>query len=522
MSKLVIGTHSGHDASACLLVDNKVVCAISKERLTRKKHDSGEPSECVEYILSNFKLEPKDVNLVVRSNWHDSKELNDEYYNQFDNVIVSNQHHLFHAYAASISAGSQPSIALVVDGRGCRPIDNGSRCNANGLFETESVYFIKDGKIFELEKEYRPYTKNQFEWGSYIESVGYAYGIVSKKIFSSTHAAGKVMALASFSDCKYSIPEPFDYGEGGKFSVNKDWLKFMIKTPNKIDWGSRLAKNIAHSVQSSLETYYRHRTHWLAVKYNCSKFTLAGGTALNCKNNGLVANYPWVDGVNLFPACGDDGLCIGAAVWALREYFNDMSPVDYRISQGVTYSTSSPSVSDNARKIAELLASGEIGAMFSGGSEFGPRALGHRSILSAAHSYDLKDKLNTFIKKREPFRPFGAMVLCSNLNKITSNRLANPYMLSAAKIRPEIKKDYPGVVHIDGSVRLQIIEEDGNLMHQILLEFEKLTGQLLIINTSFNGCNEPIVETPQQAQVSATALGLNFLYLDGVLEILDD
>ena len=128
MKRYVLGVHSGHDSSACLFCDNQLVIAIEKERLSRKKHDSGEPIECIEYILKEAELEYSDIDLVVRVNWFNSNELNDEYYKVFKNVIVRYEHHLFHAYAVTLVMDGE-GIIYIVDGRGCRPKDNGEKSN---------------------------------------------------------------------------------------------------------------------------------------------------------------------------------------------------------------------------------------------------------------------------------------------------------------------------------------------------------------------------------------------------------
>lgn len=518
MPRRIIGVHSGHDASASLLVDNVVVCSIAKERLTRVKHDHGDPVECVDYILKHYRLTPKDIDLVIRSNWYDAQNLNNSYYKRFKRVIESRQHHLFHAYAASIVSESGDSLVMVNDGRGCRPIDNNDRNGSPDSFEIESVYQLKNGRLHSLEKEYRHYTKNKFPWGSHIDSLGYAYGAVSKKIFGSTHSAGKVMALASFNDNSHSVPDAFIFGHGTKFTVNPEWTDYLESCPNKIDWNTSVAKSLAYNIQRSLEQYFEFRIEELATKYHCSEFTFSGGIALNCKNNGLLANSPAIKRINLFPACGDDGLSVGATVWAVREVYNNFLPIRYQISQGVSYGRNILDIIPLAKQIAQLLTSDKVVGIHHKGSEFGPRALGNRSILSAAHDIKFKERLNSVIKERESFRPFGGMVLEKNLSYLTSDKLANPYMLSAAQVKPGIKIKYPSLVHVDGTVRIQVIKEDCELIHHILTEYQKLTGLIAIINTSFNGCDEPIVETEVQAYSAAKKMGLDYLCVSAVLE----
>ncbi|MFN3734619.1 carbamoyltransferase C-terminal domain-containing protein [Comamonas testosteroni] len=518
MSTRIIGVHSGHDASACLLVDNVLVGAIARERLTRRKHDQGDPVECVDYLLENFGLRPTDIDLLVCSDWHDATGLGEERYSQFARVERTRRHHLLHAYAASVMAPTGPSIVLVLDGRGCRPEDNGINGMDTNLFEVESIYRHEGGRLIELEKNYRPYYSKRYAWGSHIDSLGYAYAAVSKKIFGSSHAAGKVMALAALAKRSHCIPRPLSFGLDKKFVVNPDWLAFLQACPDHLDWNTALAADLADAIQQSLEAYFRFRTHQLAQTHQCQDLLLGGGVALNCKNNGLIANVDWLRSVEVFPASGDDGLSVGAAVMALRETFGDYRPIEYQPSLGANYGGIDAPPAQAAEELARLLADGRNVGIFQGGSEFGPRALGFRSILSSAADLAFKARLNTQIKRRESFRPFGGIVLRSRLQHLTSDALAGAYMLSAARMNDVAQIRYPALAHTDGSVRLQIVEEDGGLLHQILAVYETLTSRVALINTSFNGPDEPIVETPAQARACAAAIGLDYFYAQGTVE----
>jgi carbamoyltransferase len=518
MSTRIIGVHSGHDASACLLVDNVVVGAIARERLTRRKHDSGDPIECVEYLLVHFGLKPTEIDLLVCSDWHDATGLREDRYCQFPRVKKVQYHHLLHAYAASVMAPVDLAVVLIADGRGCRPEDNDMAEVAPNFFEVESVYLHEGGRLTELEKIYRPYYKKRYAWGSHIDSLGYAYAAVSKKIFGSSHAAGKTMALAALATRIHDIPAPLHFGRNQAFAVNPDWLAFLQTCPEHIDWNTPLAADLADSIQQGLEAYLAFRTQQLTQTYQCRDLLLGGGVALNCKNNGVLANSAWLRSVDIFPAAGDDGLSVGAAVMALREKFGDYRPIIYRISQGAPYEMSIRQDGQVARKIAHLLADGRVVGVFQGGSEFGPRALGYRSILASAVDVDLKTRLNAQIKCRESFRPFGGIVLRSNLSLLTADVLAGSNMLSAARMTDAAKALYPALSHIDGTVRLQVVENDGGLLHQILVAYEGLTGGIALFNTSFNGRDEPIVETLPQARTCAITIGLDYLYAQGVLE----
>lgn len=223
--------------------------------------------------------------------------------------------------------------------------------------------------------------------------------------------------------------------------------------------------------------------------------------------------------MDIFPAAGDDGLSVGAAVMALRETFGDYRPIVYRVSQGASsYAASVAQEMQTAQTIAHLLADGCAVGVFQGGSEFGPRALDYRSILSSAADPALKTRLNAQIKRRESFRPFGGIVLRTHLDQFTGDALAGPNMLSAARMTDAARARYPAPAHADGTVRLQVVEDDGGLLHQILVAYEGLTGHVALINTSFNGRDEPIVETVAQARACAAALGLDHLYAHGAVE----
>ncbi len=510
MGKFILGIHSGHDASACLMKDNKIICAIAKERITRKKHDSGEPIECIEYILSSYGLNKNDIDLVIRCNWFDSSEINDNYYKCFKNVIIMKNHHLFHAYAASLSIDTPESLIVIMDGRGCRPQDNGEKYNNNDLFETESIYLYKNSNIVPLEKKYSKYYKNKYQWGSHIDSLGYLYSAVSKIIFENKYAAGKVMALASLGGKNEYIPSIFTKSK--EFIVNNDWLEFVNSLEMPINWNSKIAKDLSYSIQNGLEEYYSLRISEIISKHNIKNITLGGGVALNCKNNGILANNSIVENCSVFCASGDDGLSIGAAVWAYRNIFKEQDKILWDIGMGKNYFLNENKNRDElALNIALLLVANKYVGIVSGGSEYGPRALGNRSILANPSKSETKDNLNINIKQREVFRPFGGMILAKNLEKITDEKLASPHMLSAVHVKNNVLEQVGALTHIDGTIRLQIIDDTSSLCGKILEKFEELSGSIILLNTSFNAKGEPIVETEAQAIKCAKNIGLDYI-----------
>lgn len=401
--KLVLGVHSGHDASACLFEDNVLKIAIEKERITRKKHDSGDPTECIDYILKSEGLKKSDIDLVVRCNWFDSKELDDDYYTDFKHVIINRNHHLFHAYAGTLCCKKLPCLIVVVDGRGARPEDvdtmeyKKGKLSEKPYFEAESVYLYDGKELKLLEKRFGEHFKNKYKWGSHLDSLGYAYSALSKCVFGSEYAAGKIMALAAFGKEDKNIPKVFKYGYDEEFKVSEEWLNILQDNELPLSWDDENTKNLAFSLQRGLEEYMEFRLKQLKERYGISNFVIAGGVALNCKTNGLLVNQDFIDTLGVYPASGDDGLSIGAGIWGYKSINNSNIKNDtiWRYDLGKDYSKGKNiSYINISKKVAQILKEGKFVGIFSKGSEYGPRALGNRSILCNANSMELKDKLN--------------------------------------------------------------------------------------------------------------------------------
>lgn len=520
MDRYILGVHSGHDSSACLYKNNQLLYAIARERLTRNKHDSGEPIECIEYLLKAAGITYNQISLVVRVNWYDSTEINDDYYKKFSKVIVRYEHHLFHAYAASLAAKFDKTLIYIMDGRGCRPVDNGcSSLSEEDLFEAESLYLLDNGEITELqaEKKYAVHesaSKHKYKWGSHMDSIGYAYADVSRLIFKDYNAAGKVMALAAYGVGNADVPECLYFDK--KLHVRKEWLDYLNSQDYPLSYELQTAKNIACALQFELESYIQTRIKYFSEKYNVLDFCFSGGVALNCLNNGKLINSGLINSLGLFPASGDDGISIGAGLWAIRKIFKDKSKIEWDYALGKSYGEICYDESVLFQVIKDIHDDKIIG-LFEGGSEYGPRALCNRSIIASAKSKNMKDRLNLQIKHRENFRPFGGVILERNLKKITDDRIASPLMLSAINIKPEMIDYMPALVHKDNTVRIQVIYENQNkkLIWKILDYLEKKYGELVLINTSFNGKGEPIVESQSDALLSAKRMKLEYVYMNG-------
>jgi len=515
--KIILGVHAGHDSSACLIIGNKLISAIEKERITRKKHDNGEPIECIEYILINNNLSKDDIDLVVRANWWNANDLNEVYYEQFKNVISTNEHHLLHALSSYATSPFNEEFCLVIDGHGARQID----INPNSIFysktfnyETESVYIFNNGNIIEYDKRFAINYKNKYIWGSFLNSLGYMYGIASSLIFDHANHAGKTMGLAPLGKNNHLIPKALIYNENS-FEVSDQWLDFINKNW-KLKWNTNLAKDISFAAQKELEEYYHFRVKQIFNETGIKNVSLSGGVALNCKNNGLVANYNFLDNAFVYNACGDSGISLGAAVYGIYRTLGYVPKLEWSAGLGAKYKNSNK-ITVDIDKVVKLLIDDEIISVFQGGSEFGPRALGNRSILASPINSFMKDKINYKIKHRESFRPFGGSILRKHLHIISDDKYCSDYMLSALKVKKEVYRNIESVIHIDGTSRLHIIDDENSLIGMILTKFYRLTGIPVLINTSFNDNNEPIVETFENALDTCKKNNIKYLLLPNKL-----
>jgi carbamoyltransferase len=262
---------------------------------------------------------------------------------------------------------------------------------------------------------------------------------------------------------------------------------------------------------------------------------MAGGVALNCVANGRLLREAGYDNIWIQPAAGDDGIAIGCALYGYleilkkpREFVMQHSYLGREYSDGETRAVTDQkmvrmqTVSTRPGNIcgesAKLLADGHVFAWFQGRSEFGPRALGNRSILGDPRRPDMKDKLNKRVKFRQAFRPFAPIVLAERAGEIFEGDYESPFMLLVKRVRPEWHDKIPGIVHVDGTARLQTVRADTNeRLYRLLKEFEAITGVPVLINTSLNVKGEPIVETPEDALNCFLTTGIDYLALNDLL-----
>jgi carbamoyltransferase len=369
--------------------------------------------------------------------------------------------------------------------------------------------------------------------------LGALYSRASTYIFGDWNKCGELMGLAPYGR-REQVKHLLELSDGALQVPH--WttdfkLPYVIESGEK--WESspsmRHWEDLAWRVQDDTENVLLARANWLRESTGAKNLTIAGGVALNCVANGRVARESGFEHVWIQPAAGDDGIAIGCAYYGWlevlkqrRSFVMDHSFVGKRYTEQdieaatqkflVRIQTSAVRSEDICRDTAKLLADQKVIGWFQGGSEFGPRALGNRSLLADPRKPEMKDILNSRVKHRQPFRPFAPIVLAERAKEIFEGDEDSPFMLIAKSVRPEWRDRIPAIVHVDGTARVQTVRAETNpVLYRLLKEFEALTGVPVLINTSFNVKGEPIVETPRDAVICFLTTGIDHLILHDTL-----
>ena len=551
-----------HDVSACLLRDGAIAYAIEKERITRVKHAGGFFQEAVDYCLQAEGITIDDVDLVVRNCYVlpvQDLEMRLAYqgdmppneraqadksplYLPKSNKVVTVSHHLAHAYSAFAACPFDEGVVMVVDGVGnyaADVVEPGQLTEGvNPLArESESYYRFKGTQLEALKKVWlqprRGLLSDEFFT---MDGLGALYSRVSSYIFADWNKCGEVMGLAPYgrrdnfrrlmelNDGELLIPE-------WDATFNKPWSpdgeSKWEASPHMKHW-----EDLAWRIQHDSEEVLIARARWLRETTGAKNLCLAGGVALNCVANGRIIREAGFDNVWIQPAAGDNGIAMGCAFYGhLAIQKNPRSFVMTQATLGRDYTDEETRVGNPllvsrqtfddtgiCRESAKLLADGKVFGWFQGRSEFGPRALGNRSILGDPRRPEMKDTLNKRVKFRQAFRPFAPIVLYERAKDIFVGEDESPFMLRAKQVKADWKDRIPAIVHVDGSARVQTVRREHNpRMYALLTEFEKLTGVPVLVNTSFNIKGEPIVETPQQAMNCFIYTGIDYLALHNTL-----
>ena len=533
----VIGTGLSHDGSACLLKNGRICAAIEKERITRKKHDGGNDRLAIEYLLAAEGIGVSDLALIVQNANFGMLKCNAHWFEgqrtDFGGVpVVTISHHLAHAYSAFATSPFDEAAVLIVDGCGnafddCMDLD-GARIPELPTEDLAPLWHEKDSYYRFDDAGHRALYKDFSPWGSGLKgyhlhppttrhSIGGAYAAASKYVFRGLEDPGKLMGLAPYGRPGAFAHQVFDLRDGRVF-VRYDWME-AFGTPAHTDEDFKANfqhyADLAHGMQREVE---RALLYVAAERYKLSphtKLCYAGGVALNAvANRRLLTEGPY-EHVYIQPAAADNGLAIGCAYYGwLRVLGREKPAPSSNTCFGRKYDAADVASTlhryaglldiapcpSPAREAAAHLAAGRIIGWYQGGSEFGPRALGNRSILADPRLPGVRDRINATVKFREDFRPFAPAVLAEDCSTYFDCDYPSPHMLLTAPVRTEWREKLPAITHRDGSARIQTVTRDTNPRFADLLEtFKATTGLGMLLNTSFNRRGMPIVETPEDA-----------------------
>ena len=563
----LLGRVLSHENSACLMIDGKIHTAIQAERLTRNKYECTNNDLAIQYCLDNASINIEDVDYIIQNcpkHYFPMRNYGKIIDSHAQNVYTIS-HHLAHAYASYGLSPFNEAAIMIIDGRGnfvpegfdqifkgneylSKVFFNELDEHKNWQIEVESYYYAEGSKIKLLEKTVNrgaPKTigvkmsshfgKFPDEFSGFYQYIGLGalYEQITEYIFGLNLEAGKVMGLAP-----YGNPDRFEFNmiELTKkgFCIKTDWLNLFTEP---MDWSNNQQeyKDLAAKVQFELERVLTHKANLLYEKTKCKNLCVGGGVGLNSVANKIILDNTPFKNIYIQPACNDAGISMGCVFWGNNNIKNTNNSkkhfypqVDYWgkeyddkeiLSVMNRYKNKSliyySYMDDIERKTAELIDQGKIIAWFQGKSEFGPRALGNRSILSDPRDKEMKDKLNSKVKFREEFRPFAPSVLEEFSQEYFDLECDSPFMLLVAKVK---KDSIPAVTHIDGTARIQTVSKEQNAKYyRLIQEFFNITGIPVLLNTSFNVKGEPIVETPEEAILCFLDTGIDYLVIGNYL-----
>lgn len=463
------------------------------------------------------------VNVEIKNFIKYLKEAFCEKYKIKDIEFFGVGHHEAHAISTYYTSNFNKAIILISDGAGDAIGDK---------LESESLYIAEGNQVFEVEKRLheifldipdRPFLYN---FGLMNESDKNKEISIAKKYEQFTNLLGfghfqdgKTMGLSSYGKPLFKINnfpcKNLDFSLKCKDLLNK---VHDLKLQSGLPYHKFIRKNranLAKTVQTFIENLLISLCQAIRDKYNYENFCLAGGLFLNCVANHKLAAKKLFKEIHIIPAAGDDGQSIGTAFYAYEKLYGNSKRTSSSLPfLGLSYSNRKilqalknfnlrytiKDDNDLARYIAKSLFDRKIVAILRGRSEIGPRALCHRSILADPRHSHMKKHLNKYIKFREGFRPYAPVVTSDAQYEYFNLAQSSPYMLFATSVKPDYRSSLRAITHVDNSARVQsIAKEKDSFIHKLLIEFKKLTGFPILLNTSFNLAGEAIVETPHDA-----------------------
>ena len=534
MSMNIIGISAlYHDSACCLLQDGNIVSAAQEERFTRIKHDSSMPYNAFKYCLENAELSITDINCIAyyekpedklaRQLWSgydiEKEELKSKMnpYRPIKEIreilgytgpIEFVDHHLSHAASSFYFSGFNEAAIFTVDGV--------------GEWATTTYGFGSNQNI-EL-----------FEKVDFPDSIGLLYSTITSYLgFKVNNGEYKVMGLAPYGKPIYidKISKLIRLKDNGQYELDMNYFEYisgekmysdklieLLGEPPRIPETdiSQFHKDIARSLQFVLEEVMLEKVKYLYTRTGMKNLCMAGGVALNCVANSRILKDGPFEKLFVQPAANDSGGAIGAAAIAHTRLTGGTQKVNklehvylgpqysyYDIKNildatSIIYDDYYQKTEELLKNTAEMLAKGKVIGWFQGRMEFGPRALGSRSILADPRVDGMRDRINSMVKKREGFRPFAPSVIEDKMKEHFDLDVPSPYMLMTCNVVSPIS--LPAITHVDNSARVQTVNEDTNHLYaRLISEFDKLTGCPIILNTSFNVRGEPIVMNPLDA-----------------------
>ncbi len=569
----ILGLNYQHaDSSACLLIDGKLVAAVAEERLgPRVKHCPGFPGLALREVMRIGGLRFKDLTHVAigrdpRSNY--SAKVRYVLSNPFRAFGAVREHYRRRAASSTLveqiakALGEDPAsgrplqvnvehhLAHVASAYYCSPFEQltaGFSFDGSGDFCSMMAARCEGTRIDVLDRVLLP------------DSLGFFYTAVCQLIgFAGFGEEYKVMGLNAYGEDRWAelmkqvliLPENgwfrlapgyFGMHQGGQSDAVDDQQRIIMgrfygekfaraigHVRGREEPIGQLQKDLARSCQLRFEDAVMHCMKRLHSLVPTTRIAYAGGCALNGVANARLLRESAFKEPYLQCAAADDGICLGAALWAWHNvaggterfhmthaYWGPEHPPE--AMKAAVQGCGTPWVEvpeeELVKVVARLIRGGMVLGWYQGRSEWGPRALGNRSILADPTRPDIKDQINAKIKRREMFRPFAPTVLTPRMSEYFEQKVHSPFMMHVVKIRPEWQPKLPGVSHVDGTGRVQSIERQTNPRYYDLIEeFSRLSGVAVLLNTSFNE-NEPIVDTPQQAADCFKRTGLDALCL---------
>ena len=548
----------GHDAAAVVIVDGEIVAGTAEERLNRKKHSADFPIGAIRYCLDKANLRIEDIDEIAHGfdytpykalysmdpvstkqyqEVFSREQLLDELHRFFPGYpparVVQVNHHLAHAASAYFTSGWDECLVVIVDGMG----------------ETQSAtaYRAQNNQIEKL----REIPAN--------DSIGILYSIVTLHLgFDFNSDEYKIMGLAPYGNpARYRgfFDEAVKLKPDGTIQIPS--LKLNKTREDRETYGATRAylsehliparapeheitddhRDVAAALQECLDKVLLHICGHFGHTTGLRRLAMAGGVALNCTANGKLLQSGLFDDIYVQPAAGDDGSALGAALWCAGrrgEVKNARMRVPFLGPEASAQDIQTAiqefrdqievrqfeTLQETCAEAAKLIQQGRVIAWYRGPMEFGPRALGHRSILADPGHPEMRDRINAMVKMREAFRPFAPAVTLEQVQDWfeVPQGFEMPYMIMTADVRPEHRQKLPAVTHVNGSARVQTVSAKDNAeFHLLLQEVGKRLGREMVLNTSFNVKGQPIVNTPQEAIKTFLGTGIEYLFLENNL-----